>query len=61
MSEKIKTVAISLVVSVMTVSGYACFAGAKNDDIPSIQYSTSENWYTVSGFCLCLRFSLYFD
>ena len=31
------------VVSVMTVSGYACFAGAKNDDIPSIQYSTSEN------------------
>ena len=48
MSEKIKTVlssvlAISLVVSVMNVSGYACFAGAKNDDIPSIQYSTSEN------------------
>lgn len=34
MSEKIKTVlssvlAISLVVSVMTVSGYACFVGAK--------------------------------
>lgn len=48
MSEKIKTVlssvlAILLVVSVMTVSGYACFAGAKNDDISSIQYSTSEN------------------
>ena len=48
MSEKIKTVlssvlAISLVVSVMTVSGYVCFAGAENDDIPSIQYSTSEN------------------
>lgn len=48
MSEKIKTVlssiiAISLVVSVMTVSGYACYAGAKNDDIPTIQYSVSEN------------------
>lgn len=38
MSEKFRTVfssilAVSLVVSVMTVSGYACFAGAKNDDI----------------------------
>ena len=44
MSEKIKTVLSSvLAISVMTVSGYACFAGAKNDDIPSIQYSTSEN------------------
>ena len=48
MSEKIKTVlssvlAISLVLSVMTVSSYACNASAKNDDIPSIQYSTSEN------------------
>ena len=38
MSEKFRTVlssilAVSLVVSVMTVSGYACFAGAKGDDI----------------------------
>lgn len=38
MSEKFRTVlssilAVSLVVSVMTVSGYACFSGAKNDDI----------------------------
>lgn len=48
MSEKIKTVlssllAISLVVSVMTVSGYACYMGATNGDVSSIQYSTSEN------------------
>lgn len=55
MSEKIKTVlssllAISLVVSVMTVSGYACYMSATNSDVSSIQYSVSENWYTVSGF-----------
>lgn len=48
MSEMIKTVlssllAISLVVSVMTVSGYACYMSATNSDVSSIQYSVSEN------------------
>ena len=48
MSEKLRTVlssilAISLVVSVMTVSGYACFAGAKDDDIVNgTQYTYIE-------------------
>ncbi len=48
MSEKFRTVlssilAISLVVSVMTVSGYACYAGAKGDDIiENTQYTYIE-------------------
>lgn len=48
MSEKIKTVlatglAALLVVSVMTASGYACYASAVKNDTVSIQYSYIEN------------------
>lgn len=47
MSEKLKTalssvLAVSLVVSVMTASGFACLASVNNDDYSNVQYTYIE-------------------